>query len=59
MLRLCECDCDCGCDMVPVPASSSYPLIRFPMTKYLFPDLNIHPPPDEGVTRRQALSGHR
>ena len=29
-----------------------------PYDQLSFPDLNIHPY-DEGVTRRQALSGHR
>ena len=54
---VCDCDCDCDCDNGPVPASSSYPIIRFLMTKYLFLILTFIPH-DEGVTRRRALSGH-
>ena len=38
--------------------SSSYPIIRFPMTNYLFLILTFIPH-DEGVPRRQALSRHR
>ena len=55
----------CGADgcyrvvlMVLTRQGSSYPIIRFPMTNYLFLILTFIPH-DEGVTRRQALSGHR
>ena len=57
MLHLYDCDYDWDCDLVPA-ASSSYPIIRFPMTNYLFLILTFIPH-DERVTRRQALSGDR
>ena len=50
----------CGGDGVddPYPAKQLLSPYTLSYDQVSFPDLNIHPH-DEGVTRRQALSGHR
>ena len=47
MLRLCDC-VSVIVTVIRVPSSSSYPIIRFPMTNYLFLILTFIPH-DEGV----------
>ena len=51
--------CGGGCGGAgPYPAKQLLSHYTVPYDQLSFPDLNIHPH-DEGVPRRQALSGHR